>query len=69
MTKSPVQAPGIQPGLEKHPRFRKSIAAARSRAAAVAPGETLIDRISDADWNDAGAGTDTTARAIAAVAQ
>tara|TARA_R100000687_G_scaffold82241_2_gene81271 strand:+ start:533 stop:742 length:210 start_codon:yes stop_codon:yes gene_type:complete len=69
MTKAPVHAPGIQPGLEKHPRFRKSITAARTRVAAVPAGKTLIDQISDADWHGPDDGLDMTVGRSAAAAQ
>jgi len=69
MTKVPVHAPGIQPGLEKHPRFSKSIAAARARAAAVPAGKTLIDQILDADWHGPDDGLDMAVGRSAASAQ
>lgn len=69
MTKPPVHAPGIQPGLDKHPRFRNSIAAAHAQMVAVPPGKTLIDEISDSDWHEPGNGHDMTARNIMAGAQ
>lgn len=69
MIKAPVHTPGIQPGLEKHPRFRKSIAAARRRVATAPAGNTLIDQISDADWHGPDDGLDMTVGRSAASAQ